>query len=300
MKRFFQVILILFTLASAAMAQQPAQQQEGKTYILSGIEVKGAEFSDKNLIISLTGLVIGDPVTIPGIQISDGIRRLWKENIFSDINIDADKIIGDKIFLIITVKERPRISQFSFQGISKSQADELREKINFIRGTILTEAKRQSARRVIRNFYIEKGFYNTSIEIEENADKILKNGVTVNLIVNKGKRIKVKYIEVEGNAAFDDKKVKRKLKKFYEKQWWRVWARSKYVPKQFREAQGNLITAYQDLGYRDVVVLNDSVFRYDEEHVAVKLRLYEGQQYFHRNISWAGNYQYNSEVLQEV
>ncbi|MEO0584976.1 MAG: hypothetical protein AAF135_22380, partial [Bacteroidota bacterium] len=154
MKRFFSLFLLAITLTSVAWAQV-TPQQEGKTYTLSGLEVEGADYTDKNLIISLSGLVIGDPVTIPGIQISDGIRRLWEKNIFSDIGMRADRIIGDKVFLVITVKERPRISQFSFQGISKSNADELREKINFIRGTILTEAKRQSAKRIIRNFYIE-------------------------------------------------------------------------------------------------------------------------------------------------
>ena len=242
MKRFFSLFFLAITLASVAWAQV-TPQQEGKTYTLSGLEVEGADYTDKNLIISLSGLVIGDPVTIPGIQISDGIRRLWEKNIFSDIGMRADRIIGDKVFLVITVKERPRISQFSFQGISKANADELREKINFIRGTILTEAKRQSAKRIIRNFYIEKGFYNTSIDIEEKPDKILKNGVTVNLNITKGKRIRVRYIDVEGNEAFTENKVKRKLKKFNERKWWRVWARSKYVPKQYREAKAALITA---------------------------------------------------------
>ncbi|MEL6134040.1 MAG: POTRA domain-containing protein, partial [Bacteroidota bacterium] len=279
---------------------QVTPQQEGKTYTLSGLEVEGADYTDKNLIISLSGLVIGDPVTIPGIQISDGIRRLWEKNIFSDIGITADRIVGNKVFLVIRVKERPRISQFSFQGISKSQADELREKINFIRGTILTEAKRQSARRIIRNFYIEKGFYNTSTEIEEKPDKILKNGVTVNLIVSRGKRIKVRYIDVEGSNAFTSEKVKRKLKKFHERKWWRLWARSKYVPKQYRDAKSALIAAYQDLGYRDAIIESDTVFAYDEGHVAVKMKIYEGTQYFHRDIAWSGNYQYNSEVLQNV
>ncbi|MEL6626124.1 MAG: outer membrane protein assembly factor BamA [Bacteroidota bacterium] len=299
MKRFFSLFFLAITLASVAWAQV-TPQQEGKTYTLSGLEVEGADYTDKNLIISLSGLVIGDPVTIPGIQISDGIRRLWEKNIFSDIGVRADRIIGDKVFLVITVKERPRISQFSFQGISKANADELREKINFIRGTILTEAKRQSAKRIIRNFYIEKGFYNTSIDIEEKPDKILKNGVTVNLNITKGKRIRVRYIDVEGNEAFTENKVKRKLKKFNERKWWRVWARSKYVPKQYREAKAALITAYQDLGYRDAIVAYDTVFSYDQENVVVKLKVYEGQQYFHRDIAWSGNYQYNSEVLQEV
>ncbi|RMG56663.1 MAG: outer membrane protein assembly factor BamA, partial [Bacteroidetes bacterium] len=271
-----------------------------KTYTLSGLEVEGAEYSDANAIIALSGLVVGEPVTIPGMQISDVIKRLWKENIFSDIQIRADNIVGDKIFMTIVVKERPRISQFSFQGISKSQADDLREKINFIRGTILTESKRQSAIRIIRNFYVEKGFYNVAVDIRDEPDKILKNGVLVNIVIDKGVRIRIKELRLSGNEVFTDAKVKRKLKKFHEKAWWRFWARSKYVPKQFEEAQAALLEAYQEQGYRDVSITRDTVYTYDDKHVIVEMDIDEGQQYYHRNIAWSGNYKYNSEILASV
>ena len=291
-------------LASLLMAPLVLRAQfdvnDPKTYTLAGLEVEGAEYSDANTIIALSGLVVGNQVTIPGMQISDVIKRLWKENIFSDIQIRSDNIVGDKIFMTIVVKERPRISQFSFQGISKSQADDLREKINFIRGTILTESKRQSAARIIRNFYVEKGFYNVQVDIRDEADKILKNGVVVNIVIDKGPRIRIEELRIVGNEVYTEAKVKRKLKKFHEKAWWRFWARSKFVPKQFEEAQTALIGTYQEDGYRDATVEWDTVYVYDDKHVIVEMRLDEGQQYYHRNIAWSGNYKYNSEVLGAV
>ncbi|MEO0473835.1 MAG: hypothetical protein AAF206_29765, partial [Bacteroidota bacterium] len=156
MKKLVLFGLILSLFAGRAFGQFDVNNP--KTYTLAGLEVEGTEFSDANAVISLSGLVVGEPITMPGMQVSDVLRRLWKENIFSDVEVKVDNISGNKIFLLIRVKERPRISQFSFQGISKSQADDLREKINFIRGTILTESKKQSAERIIRNFYVEKGF----------------------------------------------------------------------------------------------------------------------------------------------
>ncbi|GAB4410335.1 MAG: outer membrane protein assembly factor BamA [Bacteroidia bacterium] len=299
MKQYLWICLIA-VLALPARGLAQGSVEDPQTYTLAGLEVEGAEYSDRNAVISLSGLAVGQVVTIPGVQISDIIKRLWKEGIFSDVQIRADNIVGDKVFLVIAVKERPRISQFSFQGITKSQADELREKINFIRGTILTESKRQSAERIIRNFYVEKGFYNVVVDITEEPDKILKNGVLVNIKIEKGAHIKIEKILLAGNTIYEDAKVKRKLKKFHEKSWWRFWARSKFVPKQFEEAKTALLKSYNEDGYRDATIEWDTVYRFDEKHVVVELKLEEGQRYFHRNIVWSGNYKYNSEILQSV
>ncbi|MCS7074359.1 MAG: outer membrane protein assembly factor BamA, partial [Bacteroidia bacterium] len=121
------------------MLQLIAQPESNeKKYILSGISVEGAQYSDKNSIILLSGLTIGKSISVPGEEIADAIQKLWKQNIFSDIAIEPENIVGDKVFLVIKVTERPRISRYSFTGISKGNADDLRDKINFVRGTIFT------------------------------------------------------------------------------------------------------------------------------------------------------------------
>lgn len=300
MKQFWLLLLVSTFAFYSAKAQVVLDYDNPRTYVLAGIEVEGAQYSDKNNIVALSGLSVNESLTIPGMQITDVLKRLWKENIFSDVEIRADKVVGNKVFLVIQVVERPRISQFSFQGISKTQADDLREQINFIRGTILTEAKKQSAKRIIRNFYVEKGHFGTAVEITEDPDKILKNGVVVNINVDKGPKMKIDQIVLNGNEQFASKKVKRKLKKFYEKNWVKFWAVSKYVPKTFGEAKVNLMTAYNDEGYRDARVVKDTVYKIDDKHVRVEIDLYEGIQYFHRNIKWSGNYKYNSEQLNQV
>ncbi|MEM9985142.1 MAG: outer membrane protein assembly factor BamA [Bacteroidota bacterium] len=296
-----KILFLCFTaLLITPWAKAQFDVENPETYTLAGLEVEGAKFSDPQNIIAVSGLVVGEPITVPGIQVSDAIKRLWGEDIFSDIAVQADKIQGNTIFLVIEVKERPRIAQFTFEGISKTQADDLREKINFIRGTILTESKRISAKRIIRNFYVEKGFYNVAVNIEEQPDKVLRNGVAVIINIEKGKRVKIDELRIVGNEAFSDGKVKRKLKKFHEKAWWRVWARSKYVPKTFEEAKAALSQAYDDEGYRDATIESDTVYRFDEKSVIVEMRLEEGDRYFHGNIVWTGNYKYDAEILQSV
>lgn len=297
MRTLVGLFCILFSV-SAARAQ--FDMENPKTYVLAGLEVKGAEASDSRTIISLSGLEVGQPIVIPGQQVSDVVKRLWKEGIFSDISISAASVVGDKVFLEIEVKERPRISQFSFQGINKSNADDLREKINFIRGTILTESKRQSAARVIRNFFVEKGFYNVSVDIEEEEDKVLKNAVVVNIIVDKGPRVRINELTVEGVTAFKEGKVKRKLKKVHQKSWVQFWEVSKYVPKTYGEAKDKMLAFYRDQGYRDVQLVSDTVYAFDDKTVNVKLVIDEGIKYYHRNIDWTGNVRYNSVLLGQV
>ncbi len=313
-------LAIALTLAiSPAVAQQPAgagdqdaPNEKRETYIISGIDIQGAEYSDPNAIVSLSGLAVGNPITLISRELPDGtkllggqevaqvLKRLWNENIFSNIEISVDEINGRSIKLMIAVTERPRIASIQFTGISKSQAEDLKEKINFINGTILTESKEQSAKRIIRNFYVEKGFYNVSVDINESLDNVIRNGVTVQIDVDKGKRTKIYEIAIEGNEDFSDRKVKRNLKKVKERKWWRFWARSKYVPKTFREAKDNLIQIYHDEGYRDAQVLFDTVRTINGKLVQVRMEVYEGEQYYFRDIAWSGNLKYNSVRLSQV
>ena len=295
------LLLCLAVLAAfPVMAQIKLDYDNPKTYLLAGLTVEGAEYSDKDAIVARSGLAVGSTVTIPGMQISDVVRRLWEENLFSEVSIRVDNVVADKIFLVIEVKERPRISEFNFVGINKSQADDLREQINFIRGTILTESKKTSATRVIRNYFIEKGFFNITVNIQEESDKIIRNGVIVNININKGPRVKIAELRVVGNEAFTAMKVRSKLKKTKQKTFWRFWKPSKYIPKTFEENKTELITFYNDNGYRDFTILSDTIYAINESEVILEMKVDEGPKYYHRNIAWSGNYKYNSEILQAV
>lgn len=297
MKQFLFLCMLMFGFVVAGMAQTELERPDIKTYTLAGLEVEGAVYSDKYAIMNVSGMVVGEAVRIPGADISDAVKRLWKENIFSDVQIRQDKVVGTNIFLTIMVQERPRISSFSFTGIPKGQAEDLREKINFIRGTILTESKQISAKRVIRNYYVEKGFFGTEVALNSNQDSLLKNGVTLAIAVKRGNRIKINDITVEDNTEFSDGKVIRGLKKIRKKNVFRFWGKSKFVPKQFEMAKEGLVEKYNNNGYRDAQVEFDTVYSHDDKTVNLRLRVYEGQQYKYGDIRFAGNYKFNSEQL---
>jgi outer membrane protein insertion porin family len=300
MKQFLFLCMLMIGFVAAGMAQTEPNRPDIKTYTLAGLEVEGAIYSDKYAIMNLSGLVVGEAVRIPGSDISDAIKKLWKENIFSDVQIRQDKITGTNVFLTIMVQERPRISSFSFTGIPKGQAEDLREKINFIRGTILTESKQISAKRVIRNYYVEKGFFGTEVEVSSHQDSLLKNGISLDIAVKRGNRIKINDIVIEGNDEYKDAKVVRGLKKIRKKNIFRFWAKSKFVPKEFDLAKDALVEKYNNDGYRDAQVEYDTVYAHNDKTVNLRLKVYEGQQYKYGDIRFAGNYKFNSEQLGTV
>lgn len=300
MKKVFFIGFCLLWGALDVLAQPGKTPEEPKVYILGGLNVEGAQFSDPGTIMNLSGLVVGDPVRVPGNSLSDALKRLWKENIFSDIKIRQDNLVGNKIYLTLEVTERPRISQFTFKGITKAKADELREKINFIRGTILTESKIQSAKRVIRNYYVEKGFYNTTVDITSAPDPTFRNGVLVEIDIKRGDKVKIQQINIEGNEDFSDKKLVSKLKGMRDKRSLKFWVATKYVPKKYKEAKENLMNFYNENGYRDALVEFDTVYTHSGNRVNIDMKIYEGNKFYYRNLDWVGNYKYNSEELSRI
>lgn len=274
-----------------------------KTYTIGGFDVEGCKAISKNSVIIHSGLGIGQDISVPGTEISKAIKSLWNQKVFSDVEISVDNIIDDKIFLKIIVSERPRISSFSFKGdVTKSQANDLKEKMNFfLRGTIWNSEKERRARRVIENFYMEKGFYNTDVTFDViESEDAMANGVKVYMNVNRGNRIKIHEIKIDGNQDFSDNRLKKKMKSLKEKQWWRLWAKSKYLPKKMDEAKANLIAFYRNNGYRDAEIQFDSTYLFDENTLDVEVRLLEGNQYYIRNIEFAGNYKFDSDSLKSI
>jgi outer membrane protein insertion porin family len=152
-----------------------------------------------------------------------------------------------------------------------------------------------SAIRIIKNFYQEKGFYNTSVDIETKPEG--ENGVFININVAKGPRIKIETIEFDGNTQFSDAVLKKKLKETKEARMYRIFKRSKYIKGSFSEDLQKLITYYNSEGYRDAKINKDSVKQVGKNRLAVNVDLYEGKKYFIRNIDWTGNYKYDTKVL---
>ncbi|MDF7814589.1 outer membrane protein assembly factor BamA [Hymenobacter sp. YC55] len=283
----------------AQTAAPAATGDEPKRYELGGITVSGARYLDTNTLIGLTGLRVGDPISVPGEEIGKAIRKVWEQGILGDVSVSITRIDGNRIFLDFNLKERPRLSKFEFTGIGKSQADDLKNKIKLIRGKVVTDALLSNTSTQVRKFYTNKGFLDAKVNITQVPDSSLSNSVVLKINVDKGGKSKIREIAFEGNEAFKDSKLKGKFKKTKEKKFPKFLNSGKFQRVEFEEDKNKLIEFYNSQGYRDAVVVSDSLIR-NGENLALRIRVDEGPKYYFRNITWAGNYLYDDKTLASV
>ena len=291
--------LLLFAVL-AARGQNPLDFEKPETYTLAGFEVEGCVATSKNSVIINTGLRLGDKITVPGPVIGDAVKSLWEQGVFADIEMSIERIVDNNLFLRIKVLEQPKVNKVNFRGVSKTQSDELREKLRFVNNTMWTAEKAQRAERVVRNYFMEKSYYNAKVNFIQEPDTTRSNGVVMRFVVDKGDKVKVGDIRIDGNQDFSDERLIGKMKGIKEYRWWKFWGRSKFLTSKFNESKTNLIAYYRANGYRDAEILFDTVYQASEKFLDVDLNVYEGVQYYIRNIQFQGNYKYSEDSLLSI
>jgi outer membrane protein insertion porin family len=274
-----------------------ARQRE---YEIADITVTGTTTLDPSVLISLSGLQKGDKIRIPGLKITEAIKKLWSKGLFGDVKIVATKFEGDKVYLNIQITERPRLTRFVFTGIRKGESEELNDKIELLRGTVITPSKIKNTRLAVEKFFKEKGYFNASANIIQIKDTLRSNEVLLKINVSKGKKVKIKRLHFEGNEIFEDKKIARKLKNTKQKKALRIFTPSKYIKNKYEEDKEKLVNFYQSQGYRDIRILSDTVYKVSDKLINVQIDLDEGKKYYYRNITWSGNYVYDNITLSRI
>ena len=309
MKYFFSLLLLLASFSPQAQVRfgpkpVPAapviSYETPKRYDLGGITISGVKFLDHNALISITGLKVGDKITVPGEEIGGAIKKLWEQGILGDVEVNVTSVVGDSIFLDFQLKERPRLSRFTFNGIRKGENSDLREKVNLIRGRVVTDALIKNGQNAVRKFYMDKGFLNVKVNIVPEDDTILGNSVALRINVNRGEKVQIHELDIVGNEVYDDKKIKRKLKETKEKNPLRIFKPSKFTKADYEDDKTKLIAFYNAQGYRDAHIVSDTVFDYDDDEIVVRMTIHEGNRYYFRDVSWVGNFVYSDEVLSQV
>jgi outer membrane protein insertion porin family len=216
MKKYLPALLFLFSIGIAAAqtgaGKKTVSYSSPSEYIIGGITISGTKFLDPDILISLSGLKVGDRVSIPGDQLPKAIRNLWDQGLFTNVEIRITNTIGSRIFLDIALQERPRLSKFAIKGVKKSEADDIREKINLVKGKVVTANTKNNVTNTIKNYYKEKGFLNATVRIDEIPDTSLRNSVIIEFIINKGKKVKIESITINGNNIISDAKLKKQMK----------------------------------------------------------------------------------------
>lgn len=310
------------------------------SYEIGGITVSGTKFVDEAVLLSYTGLNVGDKISIPGDDIPDAIKALWRQGLFSDVKIFATRVINDVIFLDIKLTERARLSKFNFKGVKKGEEEDLRDKLTLIRGRIVTKNLINNTENQILNFYRKKGFLNTRVTITETPDPLFNNSVILTLDVAREDKVKINEIVLTGNENMPSRNIKKQMKDTKERTQingnapativkdlknknlltllgnlsptqiltyiddkifrFKLFASSKFIEDNFEKDKQSIIDYYNEKGYRDARILSDTVYVYDDRSINIGLNIQEGNRYYFRDISWRGNTKYKDEQLNGI
>ncbi len=328
--------------ARPAMAQTAdsvlMNYKEPKKFKVAAMDIVGTQFLDKSIIRSLTGIKVGESITVPGDDITKCIKNLWKQGLFGDIKVYASKVEGDSIFLTVSVLEKPRLNDITIKGIKKGDADEIKKKLEVLRGKPLTDALKTNIRNTVIDQYEDKSFLNPIIDITEKKDEGLVNSSSLLVVVDKGSKVKIDDIEFVGRVNGELSKMRKAMKdtrerskvelrikdgrsrkqkakdgiyslvnlnsnsvkSFFQERFRLTFKGSKFNERKYEADKQSLISYYNNNGYRDAKIVTDTVVNNDNGNVSIRIELNEGPRYYFRNITYKGNAKFPDETLNKV
>lgn len=312
MNHIKKVLIIALVLGSSIMSQAqdkivyPDINYAGtpRTLVIGGINVSGVEGYEDYMLSGISGLTVGQTITVPGNEVTNAVKRYWKHGLFSDVSIGADSIVGNKIYLNIYLQTLPRVSEINYIGLKKSEREDMETKLGLLKGGQVTPNILSRAKFLAKKYFDDKGFNNADISIMQRDDVTNKNSVILDVVVDKKQKMRVRDIIIDNNRALTNSKIKGGLfkkgafKKIHEAgKLGSLFKSKKFTPERWKEDKRNLIKKYNELGYRDAVIVKDSVWTVDDKHVSVYVKVDEGTKYYIRNITWVGNTVYPTDYL---
>ena len=278
-----------------------------RTLVLGGINVSGIEGYEDYMLAGISGLSVGQEITVPGNDITDAVKRYWRHGLFSSVSISADSIVADKLYLHVSLALRPRVSTINYVGLKKSEREDMENKLGLLKGTQITPNMIDRAKILAKKYFDEKGFKNADIQVLQREDVANKNQVILDVVIDKKEKMKVRNIIIEGNEQLKASKIKGgfltkgafaktheagKLSSFLKAK--------KFTDERWKADKQKLIDKYNELGYRDATIVEDSVWNADNNHVNIFIKVNEGKKYFLRNVTWVGNTVYSTDYLSAV
>ena len=268
-------------------------------YTIADITVSGIKHYEASLLVNISGLVKGSTITVPGDEITNAIQKFWRHGLFSDVSISATKIEGDKIWLNIALTERPRLSLINYHGLKKSEKEDIEDMIGMIKGSQVTPNLINRTKQLINAHFVEKGFHNVETNIIQRDDQANPNQLIVDVYVDKKEKVKVDNFYIQGNDVMSYIKANRTMKKTNGRKIFNLFRTKKFIADEFSNDKKNLIDKYNEMGYRDAVIVKDSVAPGEKENtVDVYLHIEEGRKYYFGDFNWVGNTKFPSDQLE--
>ncbi|MDR0733734.1 MAG: outer membrane protein assembly factor BamA [Dysgonamonadaceae bacterium] len=303
-----------FPAASSSEPELPVisySLNNNKKHTIADIKVTGVEnygYEDY-VLVGISGLSVGQKVSVPGDELTAAVKAFWKHGLFSDAAIYASRLTADSVWINIALKPNPVISTINYHGVKKSEQEDLEGKIGMAKGSQLTPNLINRARKRIKDYFDEKGFSNAEIIIRQYDDVANRGKSIMDVTINKNEKTKVREIYITGNEKVSYYDLRMAMKKTnsgfsLKKNRWlnirKLFSTKKFVREEYEKDLQNIIAKYNEKGFRDAEIIVDSVVMVDDKHVSVHIDVKEGDQYFIRDIKWVGNTQYPSNYLELI
>lgn len=271
-----------------------------KTFVLEDIVVTGDAKFSKNQIIRYAGFALGEEIELPGTKINNAVKKLWRSNMFSDIDIYVHKINGDKVTLELVLVAVPSLAEIKINGVKKSQREDLIKKNKLNPGIKVTNNLLNTTRNKIKEFYVEKGYPNPTISIDRktSADKPEEENVEIN--VNRGARVKIKDIVFEGNNDLSAKRLRKKGMKNTKRRSINFFKSSKFIEAKFQDDLKGIVNEYKSVGFRDAKIVSNEIVQVDDKNLLIKIKIDEGKPYILGDVTFSGNSIFTSDQLNRV
>ena len=271
-----------------------------KEYILGDIRVTGLKKFNENTVKLFTGLDLGQKIKVPGDKLSSSIKKLYDTKQFSNVDVYIERLEGNKVFLEFKVTELPQLNEVRIEGVKKGKQKSLAEDTELKSGAMVTDNLIVTSTNYFKNQFTEKGFLNTKVNINTTPDTTVANTVNMLVYIDKGQKVKINAINVNGNEDLPDEKVRSFLKNTKQKTFYRFWKSSKLVQDDFQEDLKNIVSEYSQLGYRDARIKSHAVVKNDNGTIDINIELEEGNKYYFGEISFLGNKSYTDSYLSSL
>ncbi|GGE87649.1 Beta-barrel assembly machine subunit BamA [Chishuiella changwenlii] len=273
---------------------------KAKTFRLKDIIVTGDTKYSKNQIIRYAGFAIGEEIELPGTKVNNAVKKLWRSNIFSDIDLYVNKIEGDQVTLELALVSVPSLGEIKINGVKKSQREDLIKENKLNPGVKITQSLINTTNNKIKDYYTGKGYPNSTIKINRQPVAGKDEEENITLDVDRGERVKIKNIIFEGNKNLTSARLRKKGLKNTKRKSINIFKSSKMIPEKFQEDLKTLVDEYKSVGFRNAKVESYDIEKVDDKNLIVKIKVNEGNPYFLGDVTFSGNSIYTSEQLQRI
>lgn len=271
-----------------------------RKYIIDDIIVTGVQHMDQTLLVNLSGLRKGQEVAIPGDEITQSVKRYLNNGLFSDVKMYYKDTKEGHVAIEVALKERPRLSKVNFIGLKRSDIKDVQDKVAIMEEAQVTPFLIKRAEKYVKDYFVGKGFFNVEVNVNQRVDKLNDNHVILDITVDKKDKVKVHKLNFHGNKVMTYRKLNRAMKKTNQKGLMNLFRTKKFVKDLYEKDLVALVDYYNEHGYHDAKVVNQTVVPYKDDMVDIDVYIEEGNKYYLGDIKWVGNSIYTGEYLSRV